>query len=410
MRGGPLAGTLSFLLPDPPEAALLAVCLRPGRARAAWATWERGGGDLDRHRALLPLLEEGTRRGGVALAEETAARLRGARLHEILRFAGVREIAADALERIAGVGLDPVVVQDVALAENAYDDPALRHCHALDLLLAPGTAGEAADALTRGGYTPRAGRPSRGPWREVAHASGFPVRLAEHPIPGPHAAGDAGLVRARSGSARIAGRLARVPAPEDALVIVCGRAAASAERRTLLWACDAARLIESHDGLDWTVVVATAEKWGLGLPLAAMLGWLAGALDVPVPAGTIEALEASGRSRPLEPVLAWVRADGRADPVSLLLRAAGWRERWTVLRWTAFPSVGRLRRSYPDTPLPAVYLARPLRWMTRSLTRSCSGDPASGARVPAGGRDEARSGGPPGPAADPPSASRRSSG
>jgi len=407
MTGAPLAGTLSFLLPDPPAAALLAVCLRPARAREAWRAWERGGGDLDDHRSLLPLLDEGARRGGVELPAAIGARLAGARLHETLRLAAIRALARDALDRLAGAGIEPLVIQDLALAETAYEDPALRHCHALDLLLPPGTVAGAAAALAGGGFEARP--PTPGPWKEIVHASGFPVRLGEVPVPGFPASGEAARLEARSRPATIAGRPARVLAPEDALAIACGRAAVSAERRTLLWACDAARLVESGAELDWDGVVGAATGRGLELPLAAMLGWLSSELGVPVPAAAIEELERRSRDRPVEPVLDCVRADGRASPGALLRRAAGWRERWTVIRWTAFPSTDRLRRSYPDAPLPVLYLARPLRWAIRALTRRAGPPgPGRGDRARGAGTAAAHSGGRPGPAAGPPSASRRS--
>lgn len=408
--GAPLAGPLSFLLPDPAGAALLAVCLRPDRARAAWRTWEAAGGDLDGHRSLLPLLDEGARRGGVALPADTAARLKAARLHETLRLAAVRGVAGEALERLADAGIDPVVVQDVALAETAYADPTLRHCHALDLLVPAGAARAAAAALQSAGFEARARRGARGPGRELAHATGFPVRIDEHPVAGVHAAGDPAPVLAHARPARIAGRTARVPAPEDALAIACARAATSAERRTLLWACDAARLIESGAPLDWDRVVGVADDWGLGLPIAAQLGWLADALGMPVPAEPLEALARSAGGRRIEAALACARADGRAGPARLLARADGWRERWAVLRWTAAPSAARLRRTDPGAPLLLVYLARPLRWALRSVTRRRPRNPAPGSLDPAAGTDGARSGAPPAPAAGPPSASRRSSG
>lgn len=407
MREPALSGTLSFLLPDAAGAALLVACLRPGRAAAAWRAFERMGGDLDSHRALLPLLDEGVRLAGVELPRATADRLRGARLHESLRLAEIRAIAAEALDSLAALDLDPVVVQDVALAHTAYSDPALRHCHALDLLVPPAAARAAGEALTRAGFSPRL--PLQDPARSLAHRSGFSVRVDERPVPVPATGGDAIGIGARAREIRLGDRTARVAAAEDALAIACGRAAVRAARGDLLWACDATRLVESSDSLDWDRVVDAAGDQGLELALAAMLGWLADALAVAVPGDVVETLERRARGRPVEPILDCVRADGRARTWSLLRAASNWREQWTVLRWTAFPSAARLRRSYPGLHPVVAWLVRPLRGAVRLLTRSGRRSPAHGSRDREAGRGAARSGGPSAPAEDPPFASRRSS-
>jgi len=418
MRGAPLEGTLSFLLPGPAETALLGVCLRPRRAREAWGDWCRRGGDLDFYRSLLPLIDEGARRGGLELDEALSARLSGARLHESLRLHAIREIAAEVLDRLAGAGLDPVVVQDVALAETVYPEPALRHCHALELLLAPESVTVAASALEAGGFL-RARERSTAAGSELAHESGFPVRLATAPLPRVVPQTDGSALGARAILTEIAGRRARVPAPADTLALVLGRAAVTAERRSLLWACDATLAIEAASDLDWDGVARVAAGWGLGIPLAAMLEWLSSELEAPVPRPLIEriagtALQGAGRARATETALECVRADGRAGPATLLAHATSWRERASFLRWTAFPSIDRLRRSYPDVPRPALsllYVARPLLGALRSVTGR-SGRPvrARGSRAPEVGTAAARSGDRSGPAADRASASRRSSG
>jgi hypothetical protein len=405
MKAAPLAGTLTFLLPEPAEAALLRVCLSRGRAREAWDEWMRLGGDLDRYRSLLPQVDEGARRGGLELDEPLGALLSGARLHESLRLSAIRQIAGEVLDRLAQRGVDPVVVQDLALAETVYADPALRHCHALELLLPPRAVADARAVLGD----------------EMARRDGFPVLLSgrplHHVVPGAGAAG----ILARAIDAEIAGRRARVPAPEDALVLVLGRAAVGAERRTLLWACDAARSIEAAPAIDWNAVAELAGEWGLGVPIAALLGWLASELSVAVPHTTIEHVarippRGRRRARAVEAALECVRADGRAGPASLLVRSDGWRERASVLRWTIFPSASRLRRAYPDVPrsaLPLVYLARPFLYAARRMLGALTGlrrhpDAGRELRAPGAGMAAARSEGRQALAADRPSASRRS--
>lgn len=405
MKRAPLAGTLSFLLPGPAETALLHVCLSPERARSAWSEWTRLGGDLDRYRSLLPQVDEGARRGGLELDEPLPALLSGARLHESLRLNAIREIAIEVLDRLAGNGFDPVVVQDLALAETVYPDPALRHCHALELLLPSDEVVGARAALGAA----------------QARPGGFPVRIAASPLAHVVPLARASAVLARAIDAQIAGRRARVPAPEDTLLLVLCRAAVGAERRTLLWACDAVRGLAALPEIDWDVVAELAGDWDLGIPVAAMLGWLASELGAPVPSAAIERIARTpprghGRGRAVEAALECVRADGRAGPGSLLARSSGWRERAHVLRWTTFPSTDRMRRTFPAAPrsaLPALYVARPFlfaaRRTLRTLTRRRRHRGAGrGSRAQAVGtaaaRSEARSGHP----ADRPSASPRS--
>jgi hypothetical protein len=412
---GPLAGALSFLLPDPAEAALLAVCLRPDRARAAWDEWLRLGGDLDRYRSLLPLVDAGVRAAGLELEPALAARCAGARLHESIRWRAVRQVTVDALDRLARAGHDPVVVQDVALAATAYTDPALRHCHALEVLLSPGELGDAALVLAAAGFRP--GRAS-GTGADFVHPDGLPVRLSVEPFPRIATGADAGRIRAGAVPAPIHG-LARVPAPEDALVLLVARAAVGADRRSLLWACDASGVITSPTELDWDRVVDSARIWGLALPVATMLGWLSSELGLAVPPeapGRMAESVGRGREarRATEDALACARADGRAGLVTLLARARGWRERGSVVRWTALPTPHALRRSYPGTPtvaLPFLYLARPLLATLRSVARRLrSPDPAPGSRGPGAGTAGARSGAPGEREGGRPSASPRSSG
>ncbi|HET9332393.1 MAG TPA: nucleotidyltransferase family protein [Gemmatimonadota bacterium] len=411
----PLAGALSFLLPDPAEAALLAVCLRPDRARAAWDEWLRRGGDLDRYRSLLPLVDAGVRAAGLELEAALAARLAGARLHESIRWGAIRQVTVDALDRLARAGLDPVVVQDVALAATAYRDPTLRHCHALEVLLPPGEMGDAAGLLAAAGFRP--GRAS-GTGADFVHPDGLPVRLSDEPFARIATGADAGRIRARAVPAPIVG-LARGPAPEDALALLVARAAVGADRRSLLWVCDASRVIASATELDWDRVVDSARLWGLALPIATMVGWLSSELGLAVPSeAPARMAERVGRGREMrrttEAALACARADGRAGLVTLLARARGWRERATVVRWTALPTPRALHRAYPGTPtvaLPLLYLARPLLATVRSVARRLRPpEPAPGFPGRGAGTAGARSGAPGAREEDRPSASPRSSG
>ncbi len=404
MTRSPLAGTLSLLLPGPAETALLHVCLGTGRAREAWSTWTRLGGDLDSHRSLLPLVGEGARQAGVALDADVAARFSGARLHEILRLDSIREVTAHLLGRLRAAGLDPVVQQDLALAETVYPEPALRHCHALELLLSRAGLGEA-EAVLAG---------------ELGCTRQLPVRLFSSPFPRIVPDVDPAGILERAIEAEIGGARVRIPAPEDALLIAIGRAAAGAERRTLAWVCDAAHVIGSAGRLDWDLVVRNAAAWRLEIPIAAMLEWLAGEFAIPIPRAAIERMVQTpargGRhGRAIEIALDCARADGRAGPAGLLARSSSWRERARVVRWTVAPSMNRLRRTFPDARpaiRPFLYVARPLRYLARTAARSLTPrrfpNAGRGAHVPEAGRAAARSGDRSALAADRASASRRS--
>lgn len=118
-----------------------------------------------------------------------------------------RANAEDVLRRLVDGGCDVLVLRGAALAEVAYPEPFLRHCHDLDVLLRGGPVTD--EDLLR---------------RASLHRSAF-----AHPL----AQADDGPLWARSASLAVGSATARVMEPADMLVHISGHAYFLASRETL---------------------------------------------------------------------------------------------------------------------------------------------------------------------------------
>jgi hypothetical protein len=251
----------------PPRAAhaLLRACLataedpRPeawrslGDARAALAIApvQRAG--------LLPQLLHAATLAGVELDPPLRSRLRAARVHEDLRAQAVATACRES--RRDG----EVVLRGVALAHTAYDDPALRHCHDLDLL-------------------------SRDREGVEVHPSGLPVSRHRSIFGGGHPPVGLDDVVPQTVTTDIAGLTVPVLHPADALVHVCAHAATIAIPGAPLWPLDAAMIVRRDPELDWDRVVARAAEWKFVGAVFQALAWLRRELGVPVPGATLREL------------------------------------------------------------------------------------------------------------------------
>lgn len=206
-----------------------------------------------RQAGLLAQLLHAAGLAGVELDPALRSRLRAARAHEELRLEATAQACREAL------AADVVVLRGVALAHTVYDEPALRHCHDIDLLV-PAGAG-----VTR-------------------HASGFPV--ARHTSLLRHRR--IGVEDVATVDAMIAGVAARVLDASGALVHVCAHAASGGAAHSPLWAIDAGLLIRR--GPDWDQVVERAREWRCARVTGSALGWLQRDLGVAVPGEVVREL------------------------------------------------------------------------------------------------------------------------
>jgi hypothetical protein len=272
----------------------------PPRARAAWEAWREAVDfdDIDPGSLrLLPLVYRNL--GPDGFDPEVAGRLKG-----VYRLAWSRNHllfgrAAAAIERLGGAGIETMALGGAALALVSYRDIGLRPIEDVDLLVPIDRAGEAIEALVQGGWAPEAE-----PWEglisahhslRLADAGGGRVDLHWFSLWLP--ADDAPLWRA-SVPVELAGASTRVPGPADRLLLACLEGTPWNPLPAFPWAADAITAIEAAgSSLDWDRLASEAARRGLTVAVASALRHLDEELGAPVPAETIERLEAGPASR-----------------------------------------------------------------------------------------------------------------
>ena len=298
------AAALSTLLPTTDQTLLLRACLDEAPGAVAWRSLRRRLGTdgvealLTRNRRLLTLLHRADAR--LNLSAELRRRLVAVTLREKQRSSAFVANTEDVLRRLVGSGFDVLVLRGAALAELAYPEPFLRHCHDLDLLL-------------HGGPVPDEDLARRASLHRFAFAH-------------PRARADDGPLWARRKSFAVRGAEGWVMAPSDMLVHVCGQAFFSPSRHTLSWVTDAWFTLASWPHLDWELVISSAQERHLGVALALLLGYLRNELGAPVPAEVVRRLEqlaVESVDRDIAMALAWSAARRRAPSRIKALLSAG---------------------------------------------------------------------------------------
>jgi hypothetical protein len=391
---------LSAILPTPDETWLLRACLYSGEsARHAWTVCSRRARDPASAfredgrglKRLAPLLHDALGRSDLAAPPGFVTVLRTARVREELRSRQYRRIRGEVLSALAGAAVPVIVLKGAALGELVYDDAALRHSHAIDLLVGEGDLGRAAGALRSSGFRPSGTGPSPpGLPVVVEHHSGLPIWLHARLFRGGYYRSRSDEVWARSETRAIGGLPARVLSPVDNLLHVCGDAAGSRSPDSLLWVCDAWSLLQRTRDLDWGLLLEIAADSRIVLPLTVVLGYLATELEGPVPGSVLARLRATAETVDdvgRDVALFGARSIG-GGPV-LLRSALDWHERVLLLKWMLLPSAGYLCQAYGirrRSLLPVYYAYRVL------------GHARSGVRIAVPGlarRATALTGGPP---------------
>jgi hypothetical protein len=381
-----LSESLSLLLPPPEETLLLRVCLFPGEsARAAWRHWRDGrrmpGKALlgnSSIRKLRPLLFKAVQSHDLEIDKEALTYLRTAYLKEELRDAAVRRICRDVLLSLEKEGLVPILLKGIALAETVYDNPVLRHCHDIDILLPDEELSRPAGFLSSLGFRVRSAPQSQSRHLRMVQDSGLPLEFHSNLFEVPYYQMGVSEVRARGRSQAIAGVKTRILTPADNLLHVCGHASYSSKRQSLRWVTDGWFIMSRHPDLDWELLIHDIRRSGLALPVSVMFEYLAESLEAPIPKSVLRSLStAASHSRPIERQLALrgTRSDGRSSLRELFGRATNWRERVFIIQWLLFPSPGYL--AWVDQVhswlLPFHYLYRPLRYAAGRLQSSIEG-------------------------------------
>jgi hypothetical protein len=168
-------------LPGPLQTRALRVALRlDPAAREDWERWVQAtpglkyvlGADRKGVKRILALIYHGLRRNEAGMDPEARTYLRTAYARVRTRTEVVRRITRELLELFRTAGIPNLVLKGMLAAETAYPEASLRHCHDLDLWIAPPDTKDAGRVLAEAGYRANSDFPN-----VFQHASGFPVSL-----------------------------------------------------------------------------------------------------------------------------------------------------------------------------------------------------------------------------------------
>ncbi|MDQ6888013.1 MAG: nucleotidyltransferase family protein, partial [Gemmatimonadota bacterium] len=307
-RRSALATALTVMLPSREMTWLLRAALLDGSdARDSWREWRALTGDVKAAMAddslplkrMLPLLFASLRRAGADVDMSLVPYLRLAYAREQMRSATYLRILRDMLSALDREAVPAIALRGAALSVASYAEPALRHCHDIDLLIPPDDLERAASALERLGLARSDGEPDRDATGiRLRHSSGLPIELHSRLFDSAFYYLPAGDAWARALPQRVAGIAMTILSPADMLLHIGGHASGTCVPRSPRWVCDAWHVIQRHPELDWTTFTTAAERSRLTLPLAVMLRYLADDLRAPIPAGALDRLEDMARRAP----------------------------------------------------------------------------------------------------------------
>jgi hypothetical protein len=233
---------------------------------------------------LLALLGCHLHELGVPLDDDIRQRLKAARVRETLRSDAARALGRDALQALASSEAHAVLLRGFLTAETVYPDPALRHCHDLDVLVPRERWPHAATVLGALGYRTLTESRTTMVFR---HPSGFPIsvhgRLFRLPQFEPEGFTFAEHVESRE----VLGVKTTVLTEFFHLLHVCGHAVTTGSRVSPTWAADIWFTAARGEGMGWT-----DPKWRalldrapipLRAALSAVLTFVAESLECPVP-------------------------------------------------------------------------------------------------------------------------------
>jgi hypothetical protein len=285
----PLWGELASVLPSASDTAFVRACLHRAD-RSDWADRIEDADAPAERTALLPLLYRTLKRHRAALTERETTLLREAHLRRAAASHVYLGVCDEVVSVLAAAKLTPVLLKGAALGRTVYPDAVLRPASDIDLLLRESELTASADALLAAGWRWKEppidfGRHHLSP---LQHRSGLAVELHRRLFSAYYDLPAAELFE-RSRVVTLGRVSSRVLSPEDALIHVCVHAARCRTRSSLHWIADAWFLLQP-DGFDWDVLLATARRGRLALPLAIMVTYLADEIEVPVPASVVHRL------------------------------------------------------------------------------------------------------------------------
>ena len=369
-------GPLTVVWPDTQQTLLLRACVgSEPDAEQAWRKFVSRIGDtklfferdLTGLKGLLPIIHAAARRNSFSLDKKMWTYLRSAALREELRSGVYREICGDILRAFAKDDIAVIALKACALADTAYDAPAERHCHAIDIMVPRGTLRRAAAIVRPFGFRPARMPEARAGGRQgFRHESGLPLVVHETLFDAPIYPGDVDILWETSRPATVCDVPVRVLAAPYNLLHVLTAAFLDRARGNLRWAIDAWLLIHQMDRSDWDALQRYAQEARLELPMLTMLRYLADALEAPIPDDLFTQLSITAQETH--------RPEREAALSGAIIGLAALREAWSrkivtagmrreLVRFLLLPSSIYLRWSYGVTAracLPFIYAYRPL--------------------------------------------------
>jgi hypothetical protein len=272
------------LLPPRTDELLLQACVCNGwEASNAWSDFvrlSRGAKPFFENnkyglKGLLPFVESRLEANGIDAGKTFHTYARVALVREELRCRIVSDILGEMLLGFSGVGIRPCLLKGVAMAATVYPQPSMRHIHAIDLLVEPEQWREANEVLPNLRFSADPPGPDAAHHVNYKHRSGLALGMHSRAFFLPYFEMPSAALEDRARPIDMGPCQAKVFAPEDNLVHVCGHAMYARTRANLRWACDAAFLIQKNPDLDWALVIDTAERAGTLPALSVQIHWLA---------------------------------------------------------------------------------------------------------------------------------------
>lgn len=380
-----LSHALSVILPQSEQTWLLRACLYSSKSgRRAWEVYQELAGDPKKAllkdtqgiKTLAPLLLSTLQRNEAVVEAALLTHFRTAYLREELRSKTYRRILRDVLSALNTEGISHILCKGSALADTVYADPALRHCHDIDILfLTEDDLSRAAPLFPSMGFASswEARDPEARP-TTLIHESQLPLLLHRRLFRIPQYSLPLEDLWKRSQIQPVVGIPTRILSPADNLLHVCIQAASrSGSRESLRWIPDAWNILARYPNLEWEVVLECAIQSHLALPLSVTLGYLAEELNAPIPPAVLDRLYAAASETDAtmgETALSAALTGIQLDLKRLIRVGGGWRPRALILKWIVFPSPSYLRSAYHVNRswlLPFYYVYRPLRYLARRL-------------------------------------------
>ncbi len=305
--------------PSPADALLLTAALRSDAAGLqAWETWTHRQAldevDSGQH-GLVPLLHRNLSRAGVEHPD--LARMRGIHRYWWSRNQLQLRRLTEVVQALGRDGIETLLLGDVAIMLQYYEDVGLRPLARLDILVHPEEAARAVRQLRERGWGLGEGGWHCRPDGSVDTDAGNGVILVADGEPScglfwhllPECCWDDAdqPVWRRSTERSYNGTWFRVPSATDTLFHVCVNRAADGGVPAILWLADVAKILENgRDGIDWDLLVGLARRRQLVLRLREALESFQQIVGLGLPEA------ARRRLRTLQPT-AWERIEARPE-------------------------------------------------------------------------------------------------